>query len=59
MYEGISTGKNLNYGKKGEKKLIRDELHDYCKNEKILSNLKYAGSGRLVIRDAETGEEII
>jgi hypothetical protein len=58
MYEGISTGKNLNYGKKGEKKYIANSLLVYCKKQKILENIKYAGSGRLVIRDLETGVEL-
>jgi len=58
MYVGISTGKNLNYGEKGEKKYICNYLVGYCRKEKILTNIRNAGSGRLVIRDAESGEEI-
>lgn len=58
MYVGISTGKNLNYGKKGEKKYIANSLLVYCKKQKILENIKYIGSGRLVITDFETGKEI-
>jgi len=58
MYVGISTGKNPNYGEKGEKTYICNNLVGYCRKENILTNIRKAGSGRLVIRDAESGEEI-
>ena len=58
MFKGIATGKNKNYGEKGEKVYISNDSLRYCKKNDILRDIKYAGSGRLVIRDAETGEEI-
>ena len=51
MYVGISTGKNPNYGKKGQKKYIANNLFEYCKKKDILRNIRYAGSGRLVIKE--------
>lgn len=58
MYQGISTGKNLRYGKKGELKTIANTFLKYCKKENILIKIKYIGSGRLVIRDCKTNKEI-
>jgi len=49
MWKIRSTGKNLNYGKKGEWKLISNEHHKFGRNSNYWDRSKYAGSGRLVI----------
>ena len=59
MYSVTTTGKNLNYGADGEKRLIADHRLKYClKYEWIYPKYKYAGSDRLVVRDLKTGKEI-
>lgn len=58
MYEGISTGKNPNYGKKGELHQIADNRLGCVIKRDWMRNLKYIGSARLVIRDTKTGREI-
>lgn len=58
MYVGISTGKNPNYGVIGKLKYICNDRVKYCKKNDILRNIRYAGSGRLIIRDIETNKEI-
>ena len=54
MYVGISTGKNKYYGQKGQKKYIPNSRLNYVVREGILTNVRYAGSGRLVISEVET-----
>jgi len=54
MWVGISTGKNKNYGKAGEKKYIANYLKNYVEREGVMINLRYAGSGRLVIKEVES-----
>ena len=58
MYKGIATGKNLCYGKKGEVVFVPNIHMRYAEKNDIVRNLKYDGSGRLVIRDCATGKEI-
>ena len=58
MWRIISTGVNESYGKKGEKKIISNEHYHGAKNKGWFHSGKYAGSGRMVIRDIKTEREI-
>ena len=47
MFEVITTGKNLNYGKSGEKKMLSDiYIISALKNGWVKPNVKYIGDGR-------------
>lgn len=50
MYVAISTGRNLNYGKKGEKREFSNHHAKVGEKEGWLYNLRYAGSGNLQIK---------
>jgi hypothetical protein len=56
MYKGISTGKNKNYGKKGEKIKFPNTSLRYVIRDKIATNIKADGTEKLVVREAHTNK---
>jgi hypothetical protein len=59
MYRVTCTGKNHNYGKAGQRRLISNWHYQNTKNEGWYHHAKYAGSGILVIKiiEAEDGKK--
>jgi hypothetical protein len=53
MWSVICTGTNLNYGKAGERRLISNDHVKGAVREGYVINPRYAGSGRLVIKEYE------
>lgn len=48
IFQVVTTGKNLNYGKKGEKRLLGDNSFMYALKHGVIEpdNFKYVGSGK-------------
>ena len=58
MHSAIATGKNLNYGREGEKIQIGDVYVRHALVKGFIINARKNGCGRLVIRCFETGKEL-
>lgn len=58
MFKAIATGKNKNYGNKGEKIRFADRYYWYVVKNDIARNIKKDSSDKLVIRDSITNEVV-